>query len=103
VVSKIEIIYDRMSILRSKGYNIPIEIKIEIKYPNDPNDDPNVAYELYGKPKDFNYIDEYLFKIKNEYETQLSANYESKKYIRFLYGKLLRKISQHQKGHCDIN
>ena len=39
VVSKIEIIYDRMSILRSKGYNLPIEIKIEIKY-------PNIAYEL---------------------------------------------------------
>ena len=29
VVSKIEIIYDRMSILRSKGYNLQIEIKIE--------------------------------------------------------------------------
>ena len=34
LVSKIEIIYDKINILRSKGYNIPIEIKIEIKYPN---------------------------------------------------------------------
>lgn len=49
LVSKIEIIYDKINILGSKGYNIAIEIKIEIKY-------PNVTYELYGKPKDFNYI-----------------------------------------------
>ncbi len=105
LVSEIEIIYDKINILRSKGYNIPIEIKIEIKYPNVkyPNEKyPKVIYELYGKSKDFNYIKEYLFKIKNEYETQLSAIYESDKYIRFLYGKLLRKVSQHQKGHCEI-
>ena len=107
LVSKIEIIYDRINILRSKGYNIPIEIKIEIKYPIEyelyGKPKPYVAYELYGKPKDFNNINEYLFEIKNEYETQLSANYESEKYIRFLYGKLLRKVSQHQKGHCEID
>ena len=54
-------------------------------------------------PNDFNYIKEYLFKIKNEYETQLSAIYESDKYIRFLYGKLLRKVSQHQKGISKRN
>ena len=105
VVSKIEIIYDRIDILRSKGYNIPIEIKIEIKYPNVTNesDEKPITYELYGKPKDFNNIKDYLFEIKNEYETQLITNYESEKYIRFLYGKLLRKVSQHQKGHCQIN
>ena len=107
LVSKIEIIYDKIHILRSKGYNIPIEIKIEIKYPIEyelyGKPKPYVAYELYGKPKDVNNINEYLFEIKNEYETQLSANYESKKYIRFLYGKLLRKVSQHQKGHCEIS
>ena len=95
IVSKIEIIYDKIDILRIKGYNIPIEINIEIKY-------PNVTYNLYGKPKDFNYIAEYLFKIKNDYETQLSTIYESNKYLRFLYGKFFRRVCQHQKGHCEI-
>ena len=96
LVSKTEIIFDKINILRSKGYNLQIEIKIEIKY-------PEVTYELYGKPKDFNYIKEYLFNITNEYENQLSEIFESDKYIRFLYGKLLRKVSQHQKGHCKIS
>ena len=95
VVSKIEIIYDKINKLRTKGFNIPIEINIDIKY-------PNVEYNLYGKQKDFNYIKEYLFKIQNDYETQLGQFYESHKYLRFLYGKLFRKVNQHQKGNCEI-
>ena len=34
IISNIEIIYDKIKILRVKGYNIPIFINIEIKYPN---------------------------------------------------------------------
>ena len=43
-----------------------------------------------------------MVKIKNDYENQLSKVYETKKYLRLLYGKLFRKIRQHQEGNFEI-
>ena len=62
IISKIEVIYDKIKILRIKGYNIPILINIEIKY-------PNIMYKFNQEndeeEKDFDFIKNYLFTIKN--------------------------------------
>ena len=98
-ISNIEVIYDKIKILRVKGYNIPILINIEIKY-------PNIKYKFNKnneeEEKDFNFIKNYLFTIKNDYEVQLNAIYQSEKHLRFLYGKLFRKIKLHQEGNCPV-
>ena len=55
IISNLEVIYDKMKILRIKGYNIPILIKIEIEY-------PNIVYKFNTEDeeeKDFNYIKNY--------------------------------------------
>ena len=100
IISKIEVIYDKIKILRIKGYNIPILINIEIKY-------PNIMYKFNQEndeeEKDFDFIKNYLFTIKNEYENQLNAIYQSEKHLRFLYGKLFRKIKMHQEGNYEVN
>ena len=95
IISNLEVIYDKINILRAKGFNIPIVINVEIKY-------PKVSYKLNDKEKKVNEINDYLFKIKNNYENELSTVLETKKYLRFLYGKLFRKIRQHQEGNFDI-
>ena len=98
IVSNLEIIYDKINILRVKGFNIPIVINVKLQYQKD----PKVLYILNNKEKKFNEIKDYLVKIKNDYENQLSNVYETKKYLRLLYGKLFRKIRQHQEGNLEI-
>ena len=56
IISNLEIIYDKINILRKKGFNIPIVINISIKY-------PKVLYKLNDKEKEFNKIKDYLFTI----------------------------------------
>ena len=96
-VSKLETIYDKIKILRIKGYNIPIMINISIKY-------PKIVYRFQDEEeeKEFNDIKNYLFTIKNDYENQLNKIYQNEKYLRFLYGKLFRKIKLHQEGNCEV-
>ena len=95
IISNLEIIYDKINTLRIKGFNIPIVINVKLQY-------PNVSYILNNKEKKFNEIKDYLVKIKNDYENQLSKVYETKKYLRLFYGKLFRKIRQHQEGNFEI-
>jgi len=95
VISNLEIIYDKINLLREKGFNIPIRIDIVINYPED-------IYKLNEQKKDFNFIKDYLLTIKNDYENQLNTIYENEKYLRLLYGKLFRKIKLHQEGNCKI-
>ena len=75
IVSNLEIIYDKINILRVKGFNIPIVINVKLQYQKD----PKVLYILNNKEKKFNEIKDYLVKIKNDYENQLSNVYETKK------------------------
>ena len=98
IISNLEVIYNKLNILRAKGFNIPIVINVEIKY----SKDSKVSYILNGKEKNVNEIIDYLFEINNNYENELSIVLETKKYLRFLYGKLFRKIRQHQEGNFDI-
>ena len=95
IIGNLEIIYDKINILRIKGFNIPIVINISIKY-------PEIIYKLNGQEKELSKIKEYLFKVKNYYENQLSTIYENEKYLRLLYGKLFRKVKQHQGGNYEI-
>ena len=99
IISDIEVIFDKIKTLRIKGYNIPILINIKIKY-------PNIIYKFNQnneeEEKDFNFIKNYLFTIKNEYENQLNNFYQREKHLRFLYGKLFRKIKLHQEGNYEI-
>ena len=95
-ISNLEIIYEKMNILRKKGFNIPIVINITIKY-------PNIVYELNGKEKKFDSIKDYLFTLKTDFEKQLATIYENEKYLRLIYGKLFRKVMQHQAGNCEIS
>ena len=82
-----------------KGFNIPLVINIEIKY-------PNIIYKLnsdyHELEKDFNFINNYLFTVKNEYENKLDKIYQTKNYLRILYGKLFRRIKLHQEGCFEI-
>ena len=96
IISNLEIIYDKLNILRNKGFNIPIVINISIHY-------PKISYKLNNNEKEFNKIKDYLFNVKNDYENQLSIIYEYEKHLRLLYGKLFRKIRQHQGGNCEIS
>ena len=96
IISNLEIIYDKLNILRTKGFNIPIVINISIQY-------PKISYKLNNNEKEFNKIKDYLFNVKNDYENQLSIIYENEKYLRLLYGKLFRKVRQHQGGNCEIS
>ena len=95
IITNLEIIYDKINILRTKGFNIPIVINVTINY-------PKVSYKLNDKEKKFDKIKEYLFKVKNDYQDQLDTIYEDQKYLRLIYGKLFRKIIQHQGGNSEI-
>jgi len=95
IISNLEIIYDKINILRTKGFNIPISIIAKIQY-------DKVSYLLNQKEKDINEIKSYLFTINNDYENQLSSFLKTNKYLRLLYGKLFRKIRQHQEGNFEI-
>ena len=96
IISNLEIIYDKINILRKKGFNIPILIKVSIQY-------PKISYELNGQEKELDKIKDYLFKVKNDYEEQLNEIYENEKYLRILYGKSFRKVKQHQGGSYGIS
>ena len=94
IISNLEILYDIVNVLRD-GFNVPIDINIKIQY-------PKVSYLLNNKIKSINEIKDYMFKIKNDFENQLNEIYETKKYLRFLYGKLFRIIRKHQEGYIKI-
>jgi len=72
IVSKLEAIYDKIKILKIKGYNIPIMINIIIKY-------PKVVYKFQDEEKELSEIKNYLFTIKNDYENQLNKIYQNEK------------------------
>ena len=96
LVANLEIIYDRMKLLRIKGSGLPIKINIKIEYPT------TIKYILNNKESTFNEISKFLFKAKNDYENQLNNVYKKEEYLRFLYGKLFRKIQMHLEETCDI-
>ena len=88
LVNNMEIIYENIKILRTKGNNIPINIKIITEY-----DKKNEAYYyLDQKESSFEQIETFLVNAKNDYIIKLDSAYKERRHIRFLFGKLFREI-----------
>ena len=94
-ISNLELIYDNMKVLRTKGSSLPILIIIEINY-------PNIKYSINKNDVSFDFINDYLFKAKTEQISQLDSIYKENKYLRFLYGKLFRRIIKHLDGEAKV-
>ena len=94
-ISNLELIYDNMKVLRTKGSSLPILIIIEINY-------PHIKYSINKKDVNFDFINDYLFKAKTDQITQLDSIYKENKYLRFLYGKLFRRIIRHLDGEAKV-
>ena len=95
IITELEIIYENLKVLRIKGCSLPIEIIIEINY-------PDKKYLINNKEKNFKEIKDFLFKAKFEQISQLDLVYQKYNYLRFLYGKLFRKIIRHLKNECNV-
>ena len=89
LITNMEIIYDIMQELRNKGNNLPIKIKIIVKY-NNKKEAPN--YYLEKKEYNFNMIEKFLLNAKNDHKKKLEEAYKEKRHLRCLYGKLFIKI-----------
>ena len=96
LISNIEIIYDNMIFFRVKGSNLPISIKIQIKY-------PETNYIINEKEKSFEEIKSLFSKIKSDYISKLDECYKNRKYLRFLYGKFFRQINRHLESLYNID
>ena len=96
LISNIEIIYDYMNFFRIKGSNLPISIKIQIKY-------PEINYIINEKEKSIEEIKSFLSKIKSDYISKLDECYKNRKYLRFLYGKLFRNMDRHFERFYNID
>ena len=94
-ISNLEKIYNYMKDLRIKGCCLPILIIIKMKY-------PNTKYYLNKIEKNSEEIKYYLFRAKMEQMNQLDSIYKEYKNLRFLYGKLFRKINMHLDSGYNI-
>ena len=95
VVSNIELIEQFISVFQTKGCSLPIEIVINIKY-------PEVTYYLKKQKKTFGELSKYLLNVKNYLEKTLDWNYKSRQNLRFLYGKQFDTLSQHIVNNKEI-
>ena len=90
-----------IKILRSKGCPIKLDLRIIIK-------NNKIEYSLKNKKKfqieNYEYIIDYLSKLKKEIETKYSEFYKNEKYkyIRYIYGEQFYLVIDHINGFCDI-
>ena len=95
LISNLEVIYEYMKFLRTKGSSLPILIEIKINY-------PDTEYRINRNRNSFEYIRDFLFLAKSDYIHQLDSFYKDKKYLRFLFGKLFRNIIKHLDEGYDV-
>ena len=88
LITNMEVIFDNMQILRNKGNNLPIDIKIIVNY----DKKKEALYYLNQEESSFDVIETFLINSKDDYIKKLDAAYKEKKHISFLYGKLFRKL-----------
>jgi hypothetical protein len=94
LMNNIEVIYENMQILKIKGNNLPIHIRIIVKY-----DEKNEAYySLNHNKSSFGQIETFLLNARDDYIKKLDSAYKEKKHLRYLYGKLFRKIVEYLDG-----
>jgi len=97
VVSNIELIEQFIWVFQRKGCSLPIEIEINVKY-------PEVTYFL--KKKQIPFADnssnldlsKYLLNVKNYLEKSLDSHYKREQNLRFLYGKQFDTLNRHITG-----
>ena len=92
--SNIEVIFENMQILRTKGNNLQIDIEIIIQY----DKNREAKYYLDKKKSNFDIIEAFLLNSKDDYIKKLDLAYKEKKHIRYLYGNLFRKIIKYLEG-----
>ena len=91
LVTNMEVIYENMQILRTKGNNLPIDIEIIIQY----DKKKEAEYYLDKKKYNFSIIETFLLNAKDDYLKKLDSAYKEKKHIRYLHGNLFRKIVEY--------
>ena len=72
LISDLEVIYEYIKFLRTKGSSLEILITIKTKY-------PDIEYKLNKNRNKFEYIREFLFLAKTDYIRQLDSIYKQKK------------------------
>ena len=95
VVSNIELIEQFIWVFQIKGCSLPIEIKINLKY-------PEAKYFLKKRNIKFEDLSKYLLNVKNYLEKILDSNYKRQQNLRFLYGKQFDTLGKHISGNCEI-
>lgn len=88
LIINMEVIYDNMQILRNKGNNLPIDIKIIVNY----DKKKEAFYYLNQEESSFDEIETFLINAKDDHIKKLDSAYKEKKHISFLYGKIFRKL-----------
>jgi len=94
LITNMEIIFENMQILRSKGNNLPIGIKIIVEY----DKKKEAEYYLDQKETSFDVIEIFLLNAKDDYKSKLDSAYKEKIHLRYLYGKLFRKLFAYLEG-----
>ena len=88
LITNMEVIYENMEILRNKGNNLPIDIKIIVNY----NERKEATYYLDQNETSFDIIETFLLNAKDDYVKKLDLAYKEKNHTRYLYGQLFRKL-----------
>ena len=96
IVSNIELIEQFISVFQIKGCSLPIEIKINMKYPEE------AKYFLKEKEFLFDELSKYLLNMKNYLEKTLDLNYKRQQNLRFLYGRQFNTLNKHILGDDDL-
>ena len=105
-VNNIGIIYEYLTILRTKGSVLPIRIKVVIKE-DEPEEENKIKYFLNDKNdkevrKTFEQIEKYLTNAKTDLIKQLETFYQINDYMRFFYGRQITNIVSHLEGYTEI-
>ena len=91
---KIGLIHDNMEFLRKKGSVLDIRIHIKTK-------GVKVIYYLGNYEIDYNYIENYLSKVKNDILKKLDDFYKISDNMRFFYGRQICYIINHLNGYNE--
>ena len=105
MVSNLEVINEYINALRIKGCILPIKIIIKISRKN--NETPYIKYyfsHYFGdKETNFEEIEDFLFKAKIKYISQIDLFYKKKSNLRLIYGKQFINIMKHLESNYNIN
>ena len=86
LVWNLEIINEYLKALRIKGSSLPIKISIKTKIIDD---QLSIEYYLDDKKNIFEFIRNFLFKVKNNYISQLNSLYKQKYNLSFFLRKTI--------------